>query len=385
MSGSRARRDERGGVAVIVAALFAGSLVLALLALTIDAGAAFVERRELQNSSDATARALARACATTPSTCAGWTGTQAVSALRLTSLAGSNYLLDKRTAIAGVCDRRASSAMPDCASAATSPAPDALRDCMPLATAMRAGGSMARVPYVEVRTLTDTPRAGGVLHGIVSGRDTRLTACSRVAWGSSMRATVLPVVASECAWQQATGWTPTRPAEFGTATAPHPAHGEVVIYTKDAKGNTGCSTSPSGGYAPGGFAALEESSTTDCQAEDVEPGWLNGNPGNDRFCNPTTLASSYVGRVVYVPVFTAVQGTGSNVQYEAYQFAAFYLSGFRMSGASVKSTYSGKVPCSNPDRCISGWFVTDVNDSGVIAPIPANSPTYGLLTVVGAG
>ena len=61
-------RDERGGVAVLVAVLISGGVLLGIGALVIDVGQIYQNRAELQSGAEAGALAVARSCIT--STCA---------------------------------------------------------------------------------------------------------------------------------------------------------------------------------------------------------------------------------------------------------------------------------------------------------------------------
>jgi len=54
---------EKGAISVIFAVLFSGFLIIGLLALVIDVGVIYQERRTLQNAADATALAIAQECA----------------------------------------------------------------------------------------------------------------------------------------------------------------------------------------------------------------------------------------------------------------------------------------------------------------------------------
>ena len=61
--------DDRGAVAVVVAMLLAGGVLLGMLALVIDVGQIYVEREELQSGADAAAMAVAKACAIDSADC----------------------------------------------------------------------------------------------------------------------------------------------------------------------------------------------------------------------------------------------------------------------------------------------------------------------------
>src|ERR1043165_3858879 len=60
----RRRPGERGAVAVTVAILLGGGVLLGFAALVVDVGQLYAEREELQSGADAAALAVAKACAT---------------------------------------------------------------------------------------------------------------------------------------------------------------------------------------------------------------------------------------------------------------------------------------------------------------------------------
>ena len=59
----RALRDDRGAVSILVALLISAGVIVGLLAMVIDGGRLYTERRLVQNGADAAALAVARACA----------------------------------------------------------------------------------------------------------------------------------------------------------------------------------------------------------------------------------------------------------------------------------------------------------------------------------
>jgi hypothetical protein len=106
------------------------------------------------------------------------------------------------------------------------------------------------------------------------------------------------------------------------------------------------------------------------------------------------------GQVIYIPVFDCMtggattitaatdcnSGNGSNTYYHVAGYAAFYVTGWKFSGNSLASIKSGSVPCSGGSRCISGWFLKDLVQSGDITPpAPGGVPNFGLTTVKPAG
>ncbi|MEY3108150.1 MAG: hypothetical protein RL730_501, partial [Actinomycetota bacterium] len=62
-------RDDKGAILSIVAAMVSATLLLAIIALVIDGGVIYSERRVVSNSAESAALSLARICADSPTTC----------------------------------------------------------------------------------------------------------------------------------------------------------------------------------------------------------------------------------------------------------------------------------------------------------------------------
>src|SRR6201996_3498968 len=62
--------DDRGAIAVLVAVLLAGGVLLGMGALVVDVGLISSEREQLQSGADAAALAVAEACAINDADCA---------------------------------------------------------------------------------------------------------------------------------------------------------------------------------------------------------------------------------------------------------------------------------------------------------------------------
>ena len=411
----RRRRFERGGAAAIVAVLLGGGVLLGASALTVDVGSIMYERRQLQNSADAAAMALADSCVNVPGGC---TTTNAA----ISTYSNAN-VSDGSSSIDAVCGRfagtgfTASGPWPACSSAGDNAAQETaktedLAACLPLPAWLKTGG----FPYVEVTSGTSTSGTTAtvlpsILSRAVTGTDNpHVRACARAAWGPAApaKATVLNIVMSECDWVDQTGYTGPGTATYPAGpSGPYPGYTsgtwpsfEKKIYTK---GNpTSCDTSAPGGTAPGGFAALKGATT--CQSElALGPDgrlWALGDPGADLPCSEPNLLS-LLGTVIYVPLFDCQtnapvtvttstdcsSGLGSNNYYRISGFAPFYLAGWFLTSSSRNSIRPPNLqPCTGGDRCLVGWFI---EDSVAGAPPPdgggSGSPNYGLTGVWSAG
>lgn len=371
--GSSARRRERGAVTTIFGVLLGMGVVMGFAALSLDVGRILVEKRQLQNSADAAALSLARSCWGPSPNCVPGAD----------NLAGlvDNNAEDRVSGIESQCSvNMPGSTMPTCGTAS-----GALADCSPLPARYAA---MAGLPYVEVRTKTQTAAASGSrtnslrnwLGGFLGQPTGAAGACSRAAVGAAATGdSQLPIAISGCEWQRATGgttgggggayWpapqyqgltspdygytttgTPTWPA--GAVPAPGAvAGGEVVLLVQNPPaGHAAPAACPTwnGHVLPGGFSILETAGGDPCKARSYPFSWYHTNPGSSTSCD----LSQFVGKVVSIPVFTCTlldlpspgrnanestdpcdTGNGTNTWYWTPGFARFYLSGYSVTTA----------------------------------------------------
>src|SRR5688572_8128324 len=100
LAGRRAGRDDRGAVAVTVAILLGGGVLLGVLALVIDVGRLYVERTVLQTSADSAALGVAKACSQDDSPhCDDQTAVESLAQTMADLNAGS----DQRADVVDVC------------------------------------------------------------------------------------------------------------------------------------------------------------------------------------------------------------------------------------------------------------------------------------------
>ncbi len=370
----RAARD-RGAVTALVAILFSTGVIIAMLALVVDVGSMMWERRQLQNGADAATLALAQDCASKRATCDpatpglkqladanaadGFGGIQRVCAV------GTFVGADKFTGCTATTG--------------------ALTDCLP--TPAGATG-----PYVEVRTRTSTNSAdtGTILKPFFAqamGWDgATIAACSRVGWSGGHPATVLPVVQAQCAWDDAT----TKGTDF-PAAPPYALTGsgvprlnpvprvpvaskyvtKILLHKSGSlDGTAKCGAKGPGLFTPGNFGWLDPiDKNSGCSADlATDKGTItaDGKPGAAASKGCKDLLPSLIGTVVYIPIFTSVDGKGSNTTYAVDGVSAFYLAGysfpstdedgFEPTDPSGTSTQS----CAKKEDCLWGWFVSPV-------------------------
>lgn len=379
-------RDE-GAVAVLTALL---ALVLfGMAALVVDAGAFYLEKRELQNGADAAAYAVAADCAADLPACLAYASTSA-------SFADSNAF-DEESGVDEVCG--------------TTPLPA----CPPPATPEEEAEAeaIAGRDFVRVRTVTDDGEGGDEVPWIfgrllADGEGTTIKASATVVFGApGTLESAIPVTMSACEWEDFTA--------DGGALAPapdyraYPGKGysstwlttaglayERTFFTHNTSTETSgteseCPATPPGGDAAGSFGWLsdtdEDCSVTTSVNEEGDIGYEN-QPGNTvpSVCKNGSFPQP--GTVVHVPVYDhyTVGGTvggpggGQRVWYHLAGYAAFYITGYNLqlpAGEDRRSIVTNRFPCSGSDRCFSGFFT-----SGLVPSIGAvgSGPSYGTST-----
>ncbi|MEV1287635.1 pilus assembly protein TadG-related protein [Micromonospora sp. NPDC049679] len=329
---------DRGGVAATLAIVLGCGVLLGMAAIVVDVGRLYAEREELQSGADAAVWAVAEECVRTPAACADQSATAA-------RYATANAL-DAASAVTTICGRGAG--LPAC------PPPAANHTaCL--------GNAPATGPYVEIRTATRLPDGTTLLPttfaAAFTGGDhdgTEVGACARAAWGPPRIVDGLAVTISTCEWTQLTdhGTTFWPPPHLGTP----PANAERILYLKDNKSQT-CPAGPSGWDAPGGFGWLDDPTGT-CNVTVEVDGAYGGNTGNSAPgpCKTALIDARADRRVMYLPVYDGVTGQGSNTRYHLAGFAAFVLTGYKLSGFSAPSSLTGQQPCGGSQRCLYGYF-----------------------------
>ena len=352
------RNDDRGGVMAIVAILLAGGVLMGSGALAIDVGRLYVEREQLQSGADGAAMAVAKECASNVTSCgADPDGTAK-------GFADGNAE-DDVSGVNVLCGDAPSGALPACPAPSTT-----LSRCM-------TDPPGDDVPYVEVRTQTESdggstllpPTFAQLLLGNEGYEGSTVGACARAAWGPPASAAGLAVTMSACEWEASTAG--------GTSYAPPPpyppnplpaASTEQVLYLHTTTGKEPtCPAGPSGADAPGGFGWLDESG--ECTATVEADGTYGGDPGASAStaCKDALESSRTNKTLVFVPVFDAVEGTGSGTTYHIKGMAAFVLTGYDLPGLSEPSWLTGTKYCKGSDKCLYGYFTQGlVPASGVI-------------------
>lgn len=335
-------RDERGAIGVIVAVLIGGGVLLGIGALAIDVGQLYQNRAELQNGADAAALAVADSCALGSCT-TGIAGQYATG--NASKLTGNN------AAVNLVCG--SGTGMAACPGSTGQP-----YDCP--------ANPAAGTNYVDVHTSTLTgsgstllpPRFARTLLGNSGYAGTNVKACAQAEWGNPSTAQTIAFTISACSWyvytNNGTNFAPKPPYP------PNPAQSFDHILFEHGLGSsqtTGCPPyQPSGQDAPGNFGWTSDPSAI-CSTV-VDNGSYGGNTGTavSGACK-TALQNDWTNKtVVYLPVYSAISGTGSGVTYTLLGFAAFVITGYSLTGASEPDWLNPANTCKGTNKCIFGFF-----------------------------
>lgn len=292
-------RDERGGVAVIVAVAMVA--LLGFTAVAVDTGALLAERSQLQNGADAAAIAIAQQCA------AGNCGATATTAQTLAN--------------ANANDLAANIGTPTFPTATSVNVTTTTRD------GDTGAGSLAFVfaPFIGIDTQT-------------------VLAEATAAWGSPAAGpATLGLAFAPCAFQ------------LDGAIQVISKHGD--------SGGTNCeSTSPSGQSLPGGFGWLHDPDQ-DCQVDVAAGtnATQTGNAGVSIPDQCLAVLNSVKDTTVLLPVYEDKGGSGSTAYFTIRGWAAFKVLGWRFPGTSYNNTVYTGARCTSPCRGLIGQFITFVS------------------------
>jgi hypothetical protein len=354
---------DRGGVAVLLAVVLGGGVLLGIGGVVIDVGQLYVERGELQTGADAAAEAVAKACA------AGHCTTDpVVLARKYAGLNAKDGAADVSVCGSGI------NGLPQCAQPSGSAA---LTQCMGSTPVSTPGTTPAR--YVEVRTTTRNqdgstvmpPTLARTLAGNSSYQGTKVGACARALAtpglvGRVWEANSIALTVNVCYWSM---YTKNGASYPGTVTTPPAAAKEQVLYLKDSRPNgdgsnntTYCPGNLGDANAPGNWGWLDDTTgANDCRAVFTTGTTISADPGNNTPGGCGDLLSSLrAGRQpLLIPLFDNVSGTGNNTRYHLAGFGAWVVTGYHLTGGGNKesSWLSNRNLCSGSERCIYGYFV----------------------------
>lgn len=361
-----AQRGDRGAVAVLVGVLLGGGVLLGIGALVIDVGQIYGERAELQSGAEAGALAVAKGCALGIDSCDPDVADEYADANAKDGVADA-YLVcgfDHDGILAGCPEPTGT--MTDC--------PDA---------------PSSGTEYVDVHTSTRTssgstlllPALARALVGGDSHEGTTVGACARAAWGPPATADTVAVTISTCEWLEATAGG-TDFAEY--PPDPDPSY-DRVLRLHDPKFDS--STSSNDGESctddkavdgPGMFGWVDDPDA-DCSVHIEDDGTYSSDPGASagKTCKEL-LEEAWLERTpIFIPLYSKVNGTGTNGEYQFDGFAAFIVTGYHLPGFKQSDWLDPANDCRGSEKCINGFFVE--------ATMPSNGtiggPDRGLVIV----
>ncbi len=328
--------DERGAAAVVVA--FSLVALLGFAALAVDVGAMYAEKAQLQNGADATALAIAGACAK-----------------------GVNC----PTAMSDPNNRLADANANDTSSgvfSVTQPTTSSVR----VETNAQASGS--------------TDDSFALYFARIIGQESSVIHASAVAtWGPPSAATTLPWTISQCVFEKYL--SPAQLAELnatGSFTGdPIPTH-ILLRYDENTPDYPGCV--PQNGYAEGGFGWLDRDSG--CSADiDLAEAEVGNDPGNDFPSECTSIIPTLQDEPILLPIFSTATGTGQHATYGLVGFIAFQVTGYKFGGGPSLTSLDPAAPsCTGNCRGIQGYFTRYVSLAEGLATT-GGSPNFGASAV----
>jgi hypothetical protein len=126
--------------------------------------------------------------------------------------------------------------------------------------------------------------------------------------------------------------------------------------------NTGTRRNCPGAFAPGGFGWLPSSNCS--VLIDVSSPWVASKTGNSTTgtgCDEGYM-SGLLGTTIFIPIYDEFSGSGSNVMFHIDRFAAFKVTGFKVSGSNAY-TDPGAPNCNGSCRGVQGYFMKYVSVS----------------------
>jgi Flp pilus assembly protein TadG len=343
----RQSADDRGAVAVIVALLIAGGVLLGMAAVVIDVGQVYQERAELQNGADAAAIGVAKTCA--------------LGACQPT--VATTYADGNASGLTG-----GTAGVPlVCGSGGLGPCPastGAITDCpQPPPTGTN---------YVDVHTATLTASGStllplpfaATLPGNSGDHGTAVHACAQAEWGPPTAATTVAIAMSACTWDQATQQGTSFPATPPYPPNPMPAPTADQVLKLNPGNGTGCASEPAGADGPGTFAWVAHS-RGNCTVG-ISGSFAGRTRMGVSFSCLSLLENSQQNQTpILVPVYLSQNGPPGNPSYTLLGFADFVVTGYHLSSfddtyADAHDWLNGANDCTGTTYCINGYFVQGV-------------------------
>lgn len=344
-------RDDRGAIGVLVGVLIAGGVLLGIGALVVDVGQIYGERAQLQNGSEGGALGVAKSCAFE----------EFCDPAAADAYANDNSN-DGMSDAYRVCGFDKDGVLTSCPESTGE-----ITDC-PESPAL---GTY----YVDVHTSTRTvenstllpPAFARLLLGNDDYEGKTVAACARAAWGPPETADTVAVTMSTCEWNVATG-NGEDFAEY--PPEPDPSY-DRVLRLHDTKIDS--STSGNDGEncyddnavdGPGMFGWVDDLDD-DCSVY-IEDGTYSSDTGASagKSCK-VVIEEAWTNRTpIFIPLYSEVNGTGTNAEYTFDGFAAFIVTGYNLPGFKKSDWLDPSNDCTGSQKCINGFFIEAAMPSG---------------------
>jgi Flp pilus assembly protein TadG len=331
--------NDDGSVAVMVAVFLV--VLLGAAAFTVDFSTMHLQRRQHQNSADAGALAIAQDCA-------------------------------RRNCPA---DEDARAAEYTGANEAVNSTPGNFGTSTSDANLNSAGGTV---------TVTVTGANEPILRGVINQPENDISASATAVWGTptSLNA-LLPITFSACEYDWLVQQTVGDPDNLPKPPEPWPDPSvEAVFRLKSSNWESEgfpCERGPGSLVEPGSWGWLE-SNVAPCGTLTEVGERAPTSTGIAPVCR--NLWPEFLGRVVYLPIYSAVcrnqtgpcdpSAAGANTYYEIDGYVGFFLTGYGFPGLTQSSIFPGSTKAcggglgANP--CIIGYFVSGLIPANQVPP-----------------
>jgi hypothetical protein len=339
-------RKDDGVVAIIVAILFSSMVIVGILAIVIDGGSLYRERRVLQNAADSAALANAQECALETSSCSSkafatiYTNANSPDSL---SNVKEGYPCGSSTGVSTI----------------------GLASCAPIESKPFACKDIQSIYPRFVRVVSDTltPTGSSIELPFGSALDSeyssgkKIEACAQVAWGSANSARVaFPIAFPICAFDRTIGFVVWKPifSSVGEGCEFRDSYNQLFTYDNNLDGftqiaNGGCPDEFNGKvYTIDGVVETVSSTRTfsdGCETLEIFKQKVN----------------ALVGKIIYVPVVGNAEGGLGTASFKIKAFYAVKFMGAKFknpTGSGGGAVFGVPPPCKPEDECTElnyGW------------------------------
>ncbi|MGN6676793.1 MAG: TadE/TadG family type IV pilus assembly protein [Streptosporangiaceae bacterium] len=340
----RVRRDERGAIGVLIAALLGFGVLTGMGAMVVDVGQLYQERAELQNGADAAALGVAKSCAlgTCDPSVAGSLADANASALTGGS-AGVNLVCGSGIGLA-TC--------PGGAGTLTSCPPATGATYADVFTSTRTASGSTLLPPVFARTLLGNSGYSG----------DNVVACSQATWGTPSAATTVAITIPACEWDQATqqGNAYAPPPTYPPNPFPSASFDQVLTWTVGGNGGAGCASEPAGADGPGTFS-MADHVRGNCHAAIGPPTFAGRTRTTLSLSCVLVLQAALLNKTpLRVPIYVPASN-GGTPSFTLQGFAEFVVTGYNLPNSFFGSDWLNSAnDCQGTNYCLNGYFTQGV-------------------------